>query len=220
MIKINKGTEPIEWCNYRQNPGADYMNAPKEAKLALRESLLEEQGYICAYCESRIPIQNAPTEVSSKIEHILPRSSNSIHSRVDYNNMVVCCPGNTMGNIHCDSSKGNNEIHFDLFSDNIECRVKYKLDGTICPQDDQDILMKEDIEVLNLNLPILKENRKNVLEGISEMLGKKEWNQSELRDILSKYENKTAINKYNKKHSYYPFCGIARYFLKKRIKKM
>lgn len=50
MIKIAKNKEPKEWTEYRNTPGVDYQSIPE-----LVESLLKEQGYICAYCMRRIP---------------------------------------------------------------------------------------------------------------------------------------------------------------------
>lgn len=43
MRKINKNREPKEWTRHRLTSGADYEAIPE-----LRQSLLEEQGYLCA----------------------------------------------------------------------------------------------------------------------------------------------------------------------------
>ena len=45
MILITKNKEPKEWTEYRNTPGVDYQAIPE-----LVQSLLKEQGYICAYC--------------------------------------------------------------------------------------------------------------------------------------------------------------------------
>ena len=50
MILITKNKEPKEWTEYRNTPGVDYQAIPE-----LVQSLLKEQGYICAYCKRRIP---------------------------------------------------------------------------------------------------------------------------------------------------------------------
>ena len=97
MIKIAKGKEPKEWTEYRNTPGVDYQSIPE-----LVESLLKEQGYICAYCMRRIPhrdklykkdgIKYVLTDEAHRIEHVLSRD-NHPDKKLDYNNMVVCCPG-------------------------------------------------------------------------------------------------------------------------------
>lgn len=53
MILITKNKEPKEWTEYRNTPGVDYQAIPE-----LIQSLLKEQGYICAYCMRRIPKQD------------------------------------------------------------------------------------------------------------------------------------------------------------------
>lgn len=68
MRKINKNPEPKEWTSYRLTPGADYKAIPE-----LRRALLEEQGYICAYCMRRIPVKDSNSNETSRIEHILCR---------------------------------------------------------------------------------------------------------------------------------------------------
>lgn len=53
MRKIDKRAEPREWKDYRKTPGARYQSFD-----FLVDALLDEQGYICAYCERRIPHQD------------------------------------------------------------------------------------------------------------------------------------------------------------------
>lgn len=75
MRKIIKQSEPKEWMVYRRfTPEADY-----EANPELRKSLLEEQGYICAYCMRRIPVRDKNSNETSRIEHILSREKHPDH---------------------------------------------------------------------------------------------------------------------------------------------
>ncbi len=109
MIKINKGSEPREWVEKRNTPGFKYEAIPE-----LRESLLEEQGYICAYCMCRIG------ESNSKIEHIKSKSPEKFPElSLSYSNMIICCMGGegSKGEKHCDTSKEDKDISFDLFTD-------------------------------------------------------------------------------------------------------
>jgi hypothetical protein len=73
MIRINKGTEPAEWTAKKLTSGFNKYEPITE----LREALLEEQGYICAYCMRSIPIEVKDKNESetSKIEHINSRDS-------------------------------------------------------------------------------------------------------------------------------------------------
>ena len=87
MRKVDKRPEPKEWVEYRQTPGAKY-----EAISELRSSLLEEQGYVCAYCMRRIPVKDRNSNETSRIEHVLSREKHP-DRELDYHNMVICCPG-------------------------------------------------------------------------------------------------------------------------------
>ena len=96
MRKIDKRPEPKVWVEYRQTPGAKY-----EAISELRSSLLEEQGYVCAYCMRRIPVKDRNSNETSRIEHVLSREKHP-DRELDYHNMVICCPGAISSDFHCD----------------------------------------------------------------------------------------------------------------------
>ena len=52
-MHIRKSAEPKEWTEYKNIPGVQFSGIP-----ALQESLYREQGYLCAYCERRIPVRD------------------------------------------------------------------------------------------------------------------------------------------------------------------
>ena len=57
MRHIEKGPEPVQWMQYRLNqgpPAPRYEDAPGPALQAVREALLRDQGWLCAYCMKRI----------------------------------------------------------------------------------------------------------------------------------------------------------------------
>src|SRR4051812_20262977 len=107
MIQIIKRQEPKAWTLKVATPGFDEYEPIPE----LREALLIEQGYICAYCMRRIPIKDKGVKEASKIEHILSRE-NRPDLQLDYTNMVICCPGFINGEDHCDKSKGSRSVTF------------------------------------------------------------------------------------------------------------
>ncbi|MFI3263358.1 MAG: hypothetical protein R3Y26_10715 [Rikenellaceae bacterium] len=53
----------------------------------------------------RIPVKDLTIDTKTKIEHLKCRERYSDET-LDYNNMVVCCPGSIDGKLHCDSCKG------------------------------------------------------------------------------------------------------------------
>lgn len=223
MILIRKKTEPKEWLKYRSTPGVDYQSIPE-----LVNSLLEEQGYVCAYCMRRIPCKDrlyrkdgttyVLTDEDHRVEHMQSRENHE-DKKLDYSNMVICCPGHIGNEDHCDRLKGSRDISFSPFDSSFIETLSYKTDGEIVSSNEQ--YNKEINEVLNLNTKILKENRKSTWEAVKKELiarnGGKPWNKS----ILSKYVEKySSRHERNGKLKLIPYCGVVLFFLQKKLKQM
>jgi len=80
MLYIKKGHEPDSLTKYRKEKFA-YYDGFKE-KDDIRKYLLEEQGYLCAYCMRRIDMEHM------KIEHWYPEDLLSDIECLDYKNML------------------------------------------------------------------------------------------------------------------------------------
>lgn len=221
MIKISKNKEPKAWTSYRNTPGADYQAIPE-----LVDSLLEEQGYICAYCMRRIPhkdrlykkdgINFSFTDEDHRIEHILSRE-NHPDKKLRYDNMVICCPGHIGEEPHCDRLKGANDISSSPLRDDCIATISYRTDGTIVSSNSQ--YDDEINRVLNLNTPLLKRNRKESWKAVLKAILKEQKGKPLTPSILARH-----MQKYRSKHCkkdkmmYIPYCGIVAYFLQKKIK--
>lgn len=205
MIRIHKKTEPIEWTRKNNTPGLTNYEAIPE----LRDTLLDEQGYLCAYCMRRIPHKDKFELHDSKIEHIKSRTNFPTLQR-KYDNMVICCSGNINGSYHCDKSKDKFEITFTPFDISTQRSISYGLkDGAIksnLPNIDNDIN-----EVLSLNNAMLKANRFQTLQGIRSVLEKKKWKKAQLEIKLAEWNTKE-----NQKLK--PYCGIVTWYLEKKLK--
>lgn len=205
MRKITKNKEPKEWTKYRLTPNVDYESIPE-----LRKSLLQEQGYICAYCMRRIPHKDKNSNEDSRIDHILSRDHHP-DIKLDYGNMVICCPGAISKEFHCDKLKGEQDITFSLFDDSFIPTLKYSTkSGSI--ESANPIWNKEINSILNLNNEILKANRLETLNGVICSLRGKEWTSSDIRKKLEEWDNK------DKKDKLKPYCGIVVWFLNKKLK--
>lgn len=67
MILIKKQHQPEKFREYVNSDKAHFDDMPTEIKSLLRKALLQEQGYLCAYCMTKISdAQNV------KIEHFVP----------------------------------------------------------------------------------------------------------------------------------------------------
>lgn len=205
MRKIIKQAEPKEWTEHRLTFGADY-----EAKPELRESLLEEQGYICAYCMRRIPVRDKNSNESSRIDHILSREKHPDH-KLDYRNMVICCPGAINNDFHCDKRKGEDDISFNLFDDSFFTTLSYKSKtGEIKSSDNESNCQIK--EMLNLNNRLLMRNRLGVLRGVICVLDKVGWTVTNIKQQISNWDNKNAKGQYKE------YNGIVLWYLNKKLK--
>lgn len=219
MIYINKNREPQKLLHYRKTKDAHYDNMPTDVKDELRESLMKEQGYICAYCMKQLN-----NNKFVKIEHIKPRNpkdnSGNAKDTLDYKNMVAVCDGNKgapLKNTTCDTHRGNTEFKkLTPFKKEIIDKIKYRHNGEIFSED---IEINEDLnERLNLNCSAvsLPECRAAALNHlIKELSSEKErgnWN----INMLKKYRKK-----YEQLHNgrYTPYLGIILWYLDLRIKK-
>ena len=207
MRKIIKNKEPKKWTEYRLTPDVDYESIPE-----LRESLLQEQGYICAYCMRRIPHKDKNSNENSRIDHILSRDKHP-DMKLDYGNMVICCPGAISGNFHCDKFKVEEDITFSLFNDSFIPTLKYstKTGKIKSSNPDWDAEMNN---ILNLNHEILKANRLEALNGVITSLVGKQWTTGEVRRKLEEWNNK------DKQGRFKPYCGIVIWYLNKKLKSM
>lgn len=207
MIYILKNPEPNCFTQFRLTANASYTDMPSTVKDALKKSLLEEQGYLCAYCMSRISSKNM------KIEHFHPQSI--FPSKVlEYSNLLAVCKGNE-GECSqmqtCDTKKSDQIITINPLIQNHVDDITYYRDGTIISKFHQNEL---DI-ILNLNISVLKSNRKNVLKYFLQEISKKKKDKSltksTLKKLLTKYECAQLKNEYD---------GIVISYLKKKVKKI
>ena len=210
MILIKKAVEPTDLTHYRlSTPEASYDGLPTDIKEEIKLQLLKEQGFICAYCMSRIDLDNPN---NTNIEHYVPQRGaySDPFLALDYRNMLGVCPGNEgkpYRNQTCDRHRRNVMLTINPHISYSVERIKYSSDGRIM-SDDPDVDRDLD-KVLNLNEALLKENRKAALSVLEkELIKKKEhgtWKELARRYIhkLSSADKKT------------PFCGILLWRLNK-----
>lgn len=221
MIKIIKSEEPQGWKEYLQTPGALYQRNKD-----LVESLIKEQGYICAYCMRRIPCRDrlyekdgqnyALTQEDSRVEHVKSRKAHP-DLQLNYDNMVLCCPGHIGADEHCDRLKGERDLSFSPTDTMIINSLSYKNDGTIISSVSE--YDKELNDVLNLNTPLLKANRKEAWEEAKKQIiaqnKGRNWNKALVQGFIEKYSTKHTKEGEDR---YIPYCGIIIYFLQKKLR--
>ena len=228
MIYIKKNSPPKKFVEFVQKNKKAHFKAhfddmPSDVKQILRESLLKEQGYLCAYCMSRINIEDKNTEqnttknkILNKIEHYVPRNS---ENELDYKNLLAVCGGNSFGNEekhqHCDTKKGNKTLKINPQNKYHISQISYKPDGTIYSKNKE---FDDDLnKVLNLNDDegCLKQRRKEALDTLKSEIHKIYKDKTATLNFLKKTLN--FYTSLNEKGELQPYCGILIEYLEKKI---
>lgn len=237
MIFINKFPPPQELKQLKQlaeakglteNEAYKMLRNPLKGKV--RDSLVKEQGHLCAYCMRRIPDERIlpdDTNLSDTyIEHWQARSlqdTGSSNKSLDYNNMLAVCSGNEKINkgpgrhkrrfLTCDKKRGNQPLKVNPLDANTLATIYYLSDGTIQSTDN---VINNDIDgILNLNCNeeavTLPQSRKAVLDAVQESLVNQEGDfitncREQLRIWESEEDPKT------------PYIGIVIWWLREQLK--
>jgi uncharacterized protein (TIGR02646 family) len=190
-------------------------------KNGLRISLLEEQGYICAYCMERI----YDSALYTKIEHWKSQESyetdGDFEGTLNYDNLLAVCDGKISKKqtkeLNCDSQRSLKNSPLTIQPTDNRCvgQITYLRNGTIqCrnPAIEQDLN-----EHLHLNLPILRDNRKKILEDIQKLfeIHCKKKNQEQM-EKKKKQIVKDFIAR-DKNGHFKPYCGIVAYIYRKYL---
>lgn len=195
MIKIKKNKEPNSLVSYKKKEGACY-DGPNftDVKNDIKESLLQEQGYICAYCMCRI------SKSTMKVEHWECQSKYP-EKQLEYKNLLGCCKGGegfSPMQQTCDTHKGNLDIIYSptdavFSSDNF---IRYTPRGKIASNNERFNLDINDI--LHLNDPRLISNRKIMLDKIQKELHERKGGikETEINRLITKYNQKNCNNEY------------------------
>ncbi len=208
MVNIVKTVQPPALLQAIKSGVSLYENLGKREKVDLRNQLLKDQGYICCYCQKRIPHKFI---VKSKIEHFLCQDKNP-KLQLTFSNLFVSCNG--IGNNHeftCDTKKANFDINsFNLITSNITSKIKYTKNGVIFSEDQN---IKNDIKnILNLNDENLRKVREGAYKAIEQIKRRSGSNGNFQKNIDKKIQDcivKDANGRFK------PFYGVSLYFLKK-----
>jgi uncharacterized protein (TIGR02646 family) len=120
MLPISKLPEPQGLRNYKiapekliKSPYDDFCY--NETRFfELRDQLLREQKYVCAYCGQKLLIvENENGKPQMKTEHFTPQNE-TIANDLDYQNLLGCCLGgqDKAGIGYCDSQKGYKPLNY------------------------------------------------------------------------------------------------------------
>ena len=210
MRAIIKGPEPASLTAHRKKQHSDYDNYA--AKNDLRHALVIEQRGLCCYCMGRI----RPLVGSTKIEH-WKCQAHHCGEQLNYRNLLGAClggHGQPARLQHCDTRKGNRDLKWNPAkpAHRIETRLRYELDGSThaCDANFDEQLN----QVLNLNLAVLRNNRKGVLDSVL-CWWRKQPKPVPRRGIENKRKEYAA-----KGGDLTPYCQVAVWWLNQKIVRM
>ena len=214
MRVISKGLEPTSLTTHRKTLHCDYDNY--QMKDDLRRALVTEQRGLCCYCMGRIH----PDRTSMKIEHWRSQARYS-GEQLNYRNLLGSCRGEGEKQVrlqHCDTRKGDSDLKWNPADPKhrITTRIRYELDGSIHSEEaDFDGQIND---VLNLNLPKLKNNRKRLLDAVLDW-----WKREKAR--LGGPVSRNRIVRKRDQHIHgdgelAPYCQVAVWWLEQRLARM
>ena len=209
MRDIVKTAEPASLTQHRSTPHASYDNY--QDKDTLRRHLVSDQRGLCCYCMSRI---RADAD-HMKIEHWNCQDRYS-HEQLDYGNMLASClggEGRPWSQQHCDTRKQNQDLSRNPANSfhRVQSLLRYQADGTILSDD---AVHNEEINyVLNLNLALLKNNRRATLDAFKATLNKRgALSRETLERMLRRWNGDSDTGELE------PFCQVVVYWLRKRLR--
>jgi len=213
MKYINKQNQPNKLTKWIEDKAiAKYTNLPPKMKKFIRKQLLEDQGYLCCYCQKRIDGKKIAGQVRTEIEHIKPQSKCSDIETVQYINLLVSCDGNQQKinkNIrdedrHCNNYRQDKDLHINLLDVTCENFIYYDMLGNIYAKDE---ISNIHTTIDNLNLQILKSNRKAYIDGFFIVNSISNLTQQKLSNHINNFSNKSDIDN-DGIDKYYEYSGV------------
>ena len=119
---------------------------------------------------------------------------------------------------HCDTQKGDSDLQWNPAdaAHHIETRVRYELDGSI--HADDAVFNGQLAQVLNLNLPLLKNNRRGILDAVLD------WWKREKARLGAPVPRERFVRERDKyiagSGQIAPYCPVAVWWLGQRLARM
>jgi uncharacterized protein (TIGR02646 family) len=168
IIKGNPPSELRRWFDRQPIVDGHRLNCsykkdlPGDVKRAIKQKLLEEQGWLCCYTGSRIE------EQTSHIEHFKPQELCKDHEDVDYANLLAAYPGDKIQKCpfgaHEKYDWYDPELLISPLHKICERRFRFTQFGDIRLTDENDQAAVETMRHLRLDHDILTEMRRHAIK--------------------------------------------------------
>jgi uncharacterized protein (TIGR02646 family) len=200
-------------------------------KNKVKETLLEEQGFICCYCQQRVYFNN-----KTIIEHFIARD-NDATKMFNYENIFACCDGgqgertdknenqeNALEFIpkYCGHEKDNDTISINPLDDDCESHFSYTYnDDAYRPEitiEGITIEGQQAVEKLNLDIPKLRRLRGDAVVGfLFEIIVDENDNENYIPVPIENIKHLLPNIKQKIDKKFYPFCVVLEQVLKKHV---
>jgi uncharacterized protein (TIGR02646 family) len=165
IAKTNSPPELVKWVADNRDLNHAYPDLlGTEAHRKLKETLLSEQGHLCAYTGRNI------NPDSSHVEHLKPQTACAEWEDVEYRNVVACFPADGGNAAHGYGAplKGGWWIERQFvspLSDECERRFVFSWSGHVYPSPEEDLAARTTILKLGLDNEALRDLRHARIRG-------------------------------------------------------
>ncbi|BAZ08660.1 hypothetical protein NIES4071_04650 [Calothrix sp. NIES-4071] len=213
MKHIQKNQEPRSLTEWNQKLGGkirDWKSFNKSVKSDVYESLLKEQGFICAYCSRPI------TRQICHIEHFRPKS---VYKELtfEYTNLIASCQGEDEKKprtpVHCGHKKHawfDEELMVSPLDPKCETYFKYSGSGEIIAVDgEKQAAAKTTINKLALDIDKLRRLRRTAIDTTLQII--EGVDDAEIQQLIQGYQKPDNTGRLT------PFCDVIVYTLQQYV---
>ena len=195
MKYIIKRDEPQKFTAWKALANEEwqptYADLRGKEKDAVKKALMEEQGFICCYCECKLNTED------SHIEHVIPQSENDNLS-LDFTNMACSCqrPKEKRLPLHCGDKKREwyaQTLFVSPYDPDCEQCFFFTNDGHIYPAEYRNEAAEKTIFHLGLDIPKLVAMREAAITPFQD----ESLTADELQEFVIKYLERTPQGTFN-----------------------
>ncbi|MCY4384696.1 MAG: TIGR02646 family protein [Nitrospinae bacterium] len=171
MKQILKGVEPDAFSTWKDEDTMSHRprwnRVPAEIRKFIHQALIQEQGFICCYCESMVMLEN------SHVEHFRPKE-NYQDRQLEYENLLCSCQRElAVGEPrHCGYKKGSwfdENLLISPLDANCEQKFLFTGGGEVFPRSEGERAAEATIQKLGLNLPKLQALRSAAIDALYDL---------------------------------------------------
>ena len=190
MKPIEKLEEPFEYLNWKNNDRMAHRRnrnrVPADIKRIVHQRLMQEQGFICCYCEASVTVEN------SHVEHFRPRNRFP-EIQLEYENLHCSCQREQRRGEprHCGHKKGGwfcEQLLMSPLDPVCEETFLFTGNGEMQPRRIDDQAARTTIDKLGLNIDRMQSLREAAIDALYDLTP------DEVRELLQIDESGSYVS--------------------------